>query len=244
MADKRKTGTVGPAGPDGAAPSGGKALAPLYSFRIELRGIKPKIWRRFFCPSDATLDEFHDLIQRVMGWSDSHLHSFVVGDVEYYDEPDAPFPDIISRILDHSGVLAAAAGFGGFPGRTLPSRGVRLSELKLAKGGRLSYTYDFGDCWEHELEVADLDFKPEDPDRRRGCLAGARACPPEECGGVRGYRRLVELLERRGDGERGGPDGPDGPGGLDRDDEELLERFGGDYDPERFDPEAANRGLG
>jgi hypothetical protein len=47
--------------------------------RIELKEIKPAIWRRFIVPSDITLDRLHDIIQIVMGFNDSHLHEFVIG---------------------------------------------------------------------------------------------------------------------------------------------------------------------
>ena len=59
--------------------------------RIELIGIDPPIWRRILCPSETTLDEFHVIVQRAMGWSNCHLHRFEIrdrdiGNVDYLED--------------------------------------------------------------------------------------------------------------------------------------------------------------
>lgn len=51
----------------------------LLTLTIELRGSKPRIWRRLSLPGDLTLDVVHSLFQSAMGWSDSHLHRFQPG---------------------------------------------------------------------------------------------------------------------------------------------------------------------
>ena len=51
----------------------------LYLLKIQLIDIKPAIWRRFVVPASITLDRLHDVIQIVMGWTDSHLHEFTIG---------------------------------------------------------------------------------------------------------------------------------------------------------------------
>jgi hypothetical protein len=59
------------------------------------------------------------------------------------------------------------------------------------------------------------------------CLAGARACPPEDVGGMTGYETLLEVL-----------DNPNHP-----QHEEYLEWIGDNFDPEAFDAEEVNRKL-
>jgi hypothetical protein len=54
-----------------------------YLLRTRLLGITPEIWRRFVVPADITLDRLHDVIQIVMGWTDSHLHEFTIGKKRY-----------------------------------------------------------------------------------------------------------------------------------------------------------------
>jgi hypothetical protein len=66
-----------------------------------------------------------------MGWTDSHLHEFVIGSQRYgIPDPDAA----ISTVL--------------------PDRRVRLQDVAPLAGGRFVYRYDFGDGWEHEVVVA------------------------------------------------------------------------------------------
>ena len=58
----------------------------------------------------------------------------------------------------------------------------------------LVYEYDFGDSWDHLITVERI--LPADPAvaPRAECLEGARACPPEDCGGVGGYADLLKIL--------------------------------------------------
>jgi hypothetical protein len=87
----------------------------------------------------------------------------------------------------------------------------------------LLYEYDFGDGWLHEILVEQI--VPVDPSEHYPvCLAGARACPPEDCGGVPGYEQLLEALRS-----------PSAPASV-----ELLE-WCGDWNPEAFDLESLNR---
>ena len=59
--------------------------------------------------------------------------------------------------------------------------------------GRRSYTYiyDFGDCWQHtillEKVIPKVSCVPE-------LIGGKGACPPEDCGGVMGYKNMLEIL--------------------------------------------------
>ena len=228
----KKTGAGGRAEPGGGAPSGGKADAPLYSFRIELRGVKPKIWRRFFCPSDVTLEDLHEVIQKVMGWYGGHLHFFIVDGVDFHDDPEATADE-----ADLPFRIPRGERWDWLVDRTTTA--VTLDRLGLRVNEHFRYVYDFGDDWDHDLRVMSLDFKPKEPGRRYGCLAGARACPPEDCGGVWGYCRILRLL--------GKPVEPEPRFQWDEEEDEeekewLLE-WHGDYDPDYFSVERVNSKL-
>ena len=70
----------------------------------------------------------------------------------------------------------------------------------------------------------------ERPDKRLTyplCIAGGRAGPPEDCGGVWGYRDLLAMLEK-GRGEAY---------------DDLLTWLGGDFDPDGFEGNTVNRRL-
>jgi hypothetical protein len=174
---------------------------PLYAFRIEILGIFPQIWRMFYCPSDTTLDGLHRIIAQVMGWHGRHGHCFVFSD-EYSTLP---------HVLDFSEFKLGPM--------SLPSGGVTLESLKVPKSRLFIYVYDFGDKWVHGVRVLDLDYRPAEPGSRCGCVAGKRACPPDDCGGLGGYFRLLEIMA-----DPGHPDHADA----------ALWSWG--YDPDLFEP--------
>ena len=87
--------------------------------------VEPAVVRVLDVPAGVLLPELHDLLQAALGWTDSHLHQFVAGDISY-GMPDIDGPD------DERDESAVAL-------RALPDR--------------LRYLYDFGDGWEHEVVV-------------------------------------------------------------------------------------------
>jgi hypothetical protein len=73
-------------------------------------------------------------------------------------------------------------------------RKVKLSQLLRKAKDKLKYEYDFGDGWEHELLLEAI-VAPDPQAQYPRLLAGARACPPEDCGGVWGYAEMVEAMK-------------------------------------------------
>ncbi|MDR0571825.1 MAG: plasmid pRiA4b ORF-3 family protein [Rickettsiales bacterium] len=143
--------------------------APLYLFKIELKYITPKIWRKFFVPSDMKLIDFHNVIVNVMGWIGYHLHEFEIFG-ETYSNPR--FDDIPVKSETE----------------------YKLNSFCFEPKSKFKYTYDFGDSWVHQLTVMDIDYQPKEVRRRVGCIAGARNCPPEDIGGVSGYKNFLEAI--------------------------------------------------
>ena len=142
---------------------------PIYQVKVTLKGSKPPIWRRILVASDTRLGKLHRILQDVMGWTDSHLHQFIVGQT-YYGVPDPDFDmDVRSE-------------------RTVPLNRV-LQEPK----DKIIYEYDFGDSWEHELLLEKV-LAADPTIRYPVCVTGKRACPPEDCGGIWGYVELLEAL--------------------------------------------------
>jgi Plasmid pRiA4b ORF-3-like protein len=173
--------------------------------KITLRGLRPPVWRRVRVPGDITLGRLHQVIQAAMGWQDYHLHEFEIGDRRYGEPDDDPLPGDAHTYNESNVKLGALA-----------DRGAR----------RFRYLYDFGDGWEHEIVVEKA--LPLDPAQQYPSLiTGKRACPPEDCGGVYGYLRLLKVLADPADEEH----------------PELREWAGDDFDPEHLDPEAINRDL-
>jgi hypothetical protein len=146
----------------------------VYQFKIALKGVTPPVWRRIQV-RDGTLDKFHERIQTAMGWTNSHLHLFRVGDTLYGD------PWLMEEDF-------AEAGY-------VNSRETMLSKILPVSGGRFrfEYEYDFGDSWWHEVQFEGC--LGAEPGRRYPlCLEGERACPPEDVGGVSGYGEFLAVL--------------------------------------------------
>lgn len=141
----------------------------VYQLKVTLKGSKPPIWRRIQVRGSTTLPKLHAILQIVMGWTDSHLHQFKVGDV-YYGIPDPEWDlDIKS---EHR---------------------IKVGEIVSAVKDRFVYEYDFGDSWEHEIVVEKV-LPPQADVRYPVCLTGKRACPPEDVGGLWGYAEFVEAI--------------------------------------------------
>ena len=173
----------------------------IMQLKIELKYITPPIWRRFLVSPSMTLSDLHYIIQIVMGWSNSHLHSFRIAG-EDYSSPDP------------------SDGF--YDNDMIDSSRIKLSKLPLLRKSKFSYTYDFGDNWEHIITVEDIAPAPENlivP----FCLEGQRACPPEDCGSVPGYEGIIEALKNP----------------KKKESKDLLEWIG-EYNPEEFDIESIN----
>ncbi|MFH1313742.1 MAG: plasmid pRiA4b ORF-3 family protein, partial [Candidatus Eisenbacteria bacterium] len=115
-------------------------------------------------PSSITLEKLHVVLQVSLGWTDSHLHKFVAGGRDYgVPNPDFDFGD--SMYDEH---------------------GVPLCQLLEKEKDWVRYDYDFGDGWEHRVELEKV--LPFDPDiALPRCIKGRRACPPEDVGGTWGY---------------------------------------------------------
>ena len=143
----------------------------IYQFRVMLQGIKPAIWRQFQVASDVTFYGLHEILQMVMGWDNAHLHSFRVGKLWVTDAE-----------------TLAETGQSG-----VDETGARLEEYVQTEGEKFLYEYDFGDSWLHEVTLEQIVAAEEGVAYPR-CLAGKRACPPEDCGGVWGYQAMLAAL--------------------------------------------------
>jgi hypothetical protein len=159
-----------PARPRRASP---KASATVHQLEVTLRYTHPPIWRRVQVSSHASLATVHQVLQRLFGWEDEHLHEFEAGRRRF----GRPRPD---------------DGWGD-DARVEDERRVTLGRVAPRKGARLLYRYDFGDDWQHDIVVEEI--LPADPAIRvPRCLDGRRAAPPEDCGGPAGYADLLDAL--------------------------------------------------
>jgi hypothetical protein len=176
--------------------------ARIYQIRITLQDSDPPIWRRIQVHGDTSLDKLHDVIQVAMGWTNSHLHQFIV-DGAYFGPFDPEYPEPPMGDETQS----------------------TLRQIAKGQGSVFTYEYDFGDSWHHELLVESIE--PPEEFKYPVCLAGERACPPEDVGGIWGYEEFLDAIRD--------PDHPEH--------EDYVEWIGGEFDPEAFDLEAVNTAL-
>jgi hypothetical protein len=179
-----------------------------FTLLVELIDTEPTIWRRIHIDGRARLDAFHHVLQAAMGWSDSHLHEFEVRG-RHYGTPDPGRDD------------------DGHP--IFSEKKFRLNQV-LSTGDTCLYLYDFGDSWHHRITVKSIEDLDERIGRTRVAWveAGARACPPEDAGGVGQYQEFLDSLENDPYSDET---------------KETREWAGLDFDPGRYDRQAANNAI-
>ncbi len=123
-------------------------------------------------PDSITFFDLHHIIQISMGWKNSHLFEFRIGDyrVGFEDEE-----------MDGSKDVADASQ-------------VTLDTLLTKEGMEFNYVYDFGDNWMHTIKIEKLEqVNPEQ--LLPFCTGGEGNCPLEDCGGIPGFYHLLEVLK-------------------------------------------------
>ena len=151
-----------------AAKKAGMGPAQVYQIKVTLDDSKPPIWRRLLVPADLSLGDLHEIIQIAMGWTDSHLHQFIIGGTYY----GVPHPDMEDTVDEDRAKLA----------RIIPGEKFKFR-----------YEYDFGDSWTHTILVEKI--LPAEPGHPYPiCVTGKRNCPPEDCGGIWGYADFVDAM--------------------------------------------------
>ena len=171
----------------------------ILKLRITILDIMPKIWREILIENDITFEELHKIIQIAFGWTNSHLYGFNINGT-LFSVPDEEFE---SNNWDVNN---------------------KITEFLFFKGHKCIYTYDFGDNWEHEIEI--IDILDRENIQYPKCIAGERNSPPEDCGSIPGYEEIIEALKNKNKSEY----------------QDILDWLG-DYDPEKFNIDEVNKAI-
>jgi hypothetical protein len=187
---------------EGRGPRGKKPPERIFDLHLKLADCRPLIWRRLVVRETMWLSRLHDAIQVAFDWYDYQTHAFTVGDLRF------------GNPVKRDDVLVE------------DDRDVTLADLNLDAHGRLEYSYHFDEGWRIEVAVEGRHaIKRGVPYPR--CTGGARAGPPEDCGGPEAYQDMLECI-REPDTELG---------------REWLEWLGPDYDPGACDLARINLAL-
>lgn len=139
----------------------------ISQFHVMLRGINPPVWRRLLLHSNSTIADLHHILQIAFHWSDFHLHRFLIRGIEYG----------ISRT--------------GCVGFTTNPQKVTLADFNFRIKERFLYEYDFSDLWQHQVRF-ERAHSVVNGRTYPVCVGGARAAPPEDCGGPEAYMKLMD----------------------------------------------------
>ena len=143
-----------------------------YHLKVTIDETEPSVWRKIAVPDRITFHQLHLVIQECFQWQDYHLYKFELPDME------SP----IARLFGDPSIDE---------GNEVDAREV-LIDPYIAKGGRFRYIYDFGDWWEHIIDVLDID--PLDDARASRVTASQGESMIEDAGGVGGYYRIMDIL--------------------------------------------------
>ena len=168
-----------------------------YVFKIVLHDVRPQVWRRFKVPAGITFHTLHDIIQAVMGWENYHLYRFTLDWAAFTTQPMAG--------EDRSSTE-------------------RIDGYLTREGQQFFYEYDFGDLWGHVLILEKMLSRKVTTPR---CMAGNRACPPEDSGGPWIYSEFLHSRHSR-------------KGRVSR---KWQHRMGNYWDADAFDLDATNETL-
>jgi len=178
----------------------------IHQFKITLLDSNPAIWRRIQVPATYTFWDLHVAIQSAMGWEDYHLHMFRIGTRSEIIINGNPTDDDFDFCNDKN---------------AFNSWEVETSRFLEAPGDVAIYEYDMGDSWLHEILLEGI-FLKEKGIKYPRCIAGARACPPEDCGGIYGFEHILKVLASPRHPER----------------KDIVEWMGPKYEAEKFDLES------
>jgi hypothetical protein len=147
----------------------------VFQLRIQLADVHPVVWRRVLVPGAVRMAKLGEMLLAAMGWTNSHLHAFEVGDRRY------------------------GMCFDEYPEGEIDEKTVTVLQA-LRDDRRFTYEYDFGDSWEHDVVIEGLSWSYLGL-KFGVCIDGQNACPPEDVGGASGYEEFLVAIADPEDAE-------------------------------------------
>ena len=142
----------------------------VLALRLTVAACQPRIWRRLLVRESMWLSRLHDTIQVLFDWFDYQAHVFNLDDL-HFGNPVKRDEVVVED-----------------------DRDVTLADIDLATRERLGYVYQFGENWQVEIKIEKAGERIKGM-RYPVCLAGERAGPPEDCGGVEAFHDMLACLK-------------------------------------------------
>lgn len=195
-----------------------KQTGKTYIIYISIEECPVKVFRRIMVPSNLWLGNLARIIIEAVGWDGYHLWQFTKNGVNYTSKNN----------IEES----ERCGFG-FPCRQVDDMTVTVADVLPKKGSTITFEYDFGDSWTHNVRVSSISDATCPPEAIQ-VTSGKGACPPEDVGGVWGYAQMLDILS-------GKIDDPEEKASYE---EWLGLEKGETFDAEDFDIDYANDDVG
>jgi hypothetical protein len=179
-----------------------KPLTRVLCLRLVVVGTQPRVWRRLLVRETMWLSRLHDSIQIAFDWFDYQTHTFALDDLKFGN----PVKRDELNVED--------------------DRDVTLADLNLVHRDKMNYEYQIGEGWHVDVRV-EKTVAPVKGTNYPLCIAGERAGPPEDCGGLEAFHDMLACLKEPASD-------------LGR---EWLGWLGPDYDAGACDLDKVNRAL-
>ena len=156
-----------------------------FQFKIQLNRIsKPPVTRELVVNDNISFHKFHEIIQIAMGWAECHLYMCSPKGYGSFPKFEENTPD---AGIDFAPISYLKLGYDG----TFDSGKVKLKDYFEIVKDQITYIYDFGDDWKHTITLIKItDLNVDKPFLTKG----KGKCPPEDCGGIWGYERLLKAI--------------------------------------------------
>ncbi|HZZ19306.1 MAG TPA: plasmid pRiA4b ORF-3 family protein [Opitutaceae bacterium] len=155
---------------EGKGPGAKKPVQRVLCLRLSVEGTHPKVWRRILVRETMWLSRLHDTIQVAFDWFDYQTHTFALDDLKFGN----PVKRDELNVED--------------------DRDVTLADLNLANRDRMIYEYHIGEGWKVDVRVEKA-IPPGKGAVYPLCIAGERAGPPEDCGGLEAFHDMLACLK-------------------------------------------------
>lgn len=162
-----------------------------YEIKVTIKNSKPPIWRKIIIPADINFMQLHNIIQTAFEWLNYHLYEFTFKDFPERITNDTEACEEYKYYSSKEGKrkMKDFWGYMPTPQKSLYAKDIPIKEY-FNKSKKFNYIYDFGDWWEHSVEI--LNYYEDYTESCPAVIKFKQVSPPDDCGGIDGYYEFLE----------------------------------------------------